>query len=197
MLRSACFFISYARCNEPSPEVPAFLSPHTNHSERDWLPDRRYTGSGWPFATSERFSVLFTHNMARQRKGMMWVRSVREQQAKALLCSESKIIPHTYCCTTWILFFFCENDTRLALLFISTLENFRRTFHFSMSSCLVLYCFASSTRTLFMLSAFDCSCGSTSPTVRSTSTPLIMRKHLRVAGSGVRVSRTSLDEGEC
>ena len=68
-----------------------------------------------------------------------------------------------------------------------------RTFHFSMSSCLVLYCFASSTRTLFMLSALDCSCGSTSPTVRSTSTPLIMRKHLRVAGRGVSVSRTSLE----
>jgi len=45
-----------------------------------------------------------------------------------------------------------------------------------------------------MLSAFDCSCGSTSPTVRSTSTPLIMRKHLRVVGRGVRVSRTSLDK---
>lgn len=45
-----------------------------------------------------------------------------------------------------------------------------------------------------MLSAFDCSCGSTSPTVRSTSTPLIMRKHLREVGRGVRVSRTSLDE---
>jgi hypothetical protein len=44
-----------------------------------------------------------------------------------------------------------------------------------------------------MLSAFDCSCGSTSPTVRSTSTPLIMRKHLRVVGRGVRVSRTSLE----
>jgi hypothetical protein len=46
-----------------------------------------------------------------------------------------------------------------------------------------------------MLSAFDCNCGSTSPTVRSTSTPLIMRKHLREAGRGVRVSRTSLIEG--
>lgn len=46
-----------------------------------------------------------------------------------------------------------------------------------------------------MLSAFDCSCGSTSPTVRSTSTPLIMRKHLREVGRGVRVSRTSLCEG--
>ena len=45
-----------------------------------------------------------------------------------------------------------------------------------------------------MLSAFDCSCGSTSPTVRSTSTPLIMRKHLREVGRGVRVSRTSLEE---
>jgi hypothetical protein len=44
-----------------------------------------------------------------------------------------------------------------------------------------------------MLSAFDCSCGSTSPTVRSTSTPLIMRKHLREVGRGVSVSRTSLD----
>ena len=44
-----------------------------------------------------------------------------------------------------------------------------------------------------MLSALDCSCGSTSPTVRSTSTPLIMRKHLRVAGRGVSVSRTSLE----
>lgn len=43
-----------------------------------------------------------------------------------------------------------------------------------------------------MLSEFDCSCGSTSPTVRSTSTPLIMRKHLRELGRGVRVSRTSL-----
>jgi hypothetical protein len=70
-----------------------------------------------------------------------------------------------------------------------------RTFHFSMSSCLVLYCFASSTRTLFMLSELDCSCGSTSPTVRSTSTPLIMRKHLRDVGRGVRVSRTSLRGG--
>lgn len=45
-----------------------------------------------------------------------------------------------------------------------------------------------------MLSEFDCSCGSTSPTVRSTSTPLIMRKHLRELGRGVRVSRTSLEE---
>ena len=43
-----------------------------------------------------------------------------------------------------------------------------------------------------MLSELDCSCGRTSPTVRSTSTPLIMRKHLRVVGRGVRVSRTSL-----
>jgi hypothetical protein len=71
-------------------------------------------------------------------------------------------------------------------------ECVKLTFHFSISSCLVLYCFASSTSTLFMLSEFDCSWGRTSPTVRSTRTPLTMRKHLRVLGRGVRVSRTSL-----
>lgn len=31
--------------------------------------------------------------------------------------------------------------------------------------------------------------------MRSTSTPLIIRKHLREVGRGVRVSRTSLEEG--
>lgn len=66
------------------------------------------------------------------------------------------------------------------------------TFHFSISSCVVLYCFSSSSSTFRNPSEFVFSAGMTSFTVRSTSTPLIMRKHLRLAGSGSRVSRTSL-----
>ena len=66
------------------------------------------------------------------------------------------------------------------------------TFHFSRSSCLILYVFIKSSRTFLMPSAFVFSAGTTSATVRSTKTPLISRKHLRLSGSGVRVSRTSL-----
>ncbi|KAI7165233.1 hypothetical protein KC349_g98 [Hortaea werneckii] len=69
-----------------------------------------------------------------------------------------------------------------------------RTFHLSMSSCFARYCLTKSSRTFFRPSAFVCSAGSTSLTVRSTSTPLIMRKHFRSPGKGVKVSSTSLTE---
>ena len=66
------------------------------------------------------------------------------------------------------------------------------TFHFSISSCLSLYCFSRSSRTFFRPSEFVLSAGTTSLTVRSTRTPLIIRKHLRSPGSGSSVSSTSL-----
>ncbi|EZF96379.1 hypothetical protein H113_03415 [Trichophyton rubrum MR1459] len=77
-----------------------------------------------------------------------------------------------YCCTTWIWFLF---------------------FQLSISSCLLLYCFMSSSRTCLSPSAFVFSEGITSFTVRSTRTPLIMRKHFRSRGRGWRDSITSLD----
>lgn len=66
------------------------------------------------------------------------------------------------------------------------------TFHFSSSSCFNLYCLTRSSRTFFRPSAFVFRAGTTSLTVLSTSTPLIMRKHLRSPGRGSKVSRTSL-----
>lgn len=66
-------------------------------------------------------------------------------------------------------------------------------FHFSKSACLAWYCLTRSSKTFFNPSAFVCSAGSTSLTVLSARTPLIMRKHFRSAGSGVRVSSTSLE----
>ena len=61
-----------------------------------------------------------------------------------------------------------------------------------MSSCCRLYCLTSSSRTFFNPSEFVWSAGVTSFTVFSTKTPLIIRKHLRSGGRGVRVSSTSL-----
>lgn len=66
------------------------------------------------------------------------------------------------------------------------------TFHFSISSCCRLYCLTSSSRTFFKPSEFVANAGRTSSTVLSTRTPLIIRKHFRSFGSGVRVSKTSL-----
>jgi hypothetical protein len=66
------------------------------------------------------------------------------------------------------------------------------TFHLSISSCCFLYCFSSSSSTCFRPSELVLSAGSTSLTVRSTSTPLISRKHLRVGGRVASVSLTSL-----
>lgn len=68
----------------------------------------------------------------------------------------------------------------------------RPTFHISISSCLLLYCLTSSSSVFFKPSWFVCRIGTMSATVRSVSTPLIMRKHLRSPGSGSSVSRTSL-----
>src|SRR4051794_21520578 len=68
----------------------------------------------------------------------------------------------------------------------------RLTFHFSSSSCLVLYCLTKSSRTFLRPSALVWRAGTTSLTVRSTSTPLIMRKHLRSPARGSKVSSTSL-----
>jgi hypothetical protein len=67
-----------------------------------------------------------------------------------------------------------------------------RTFHFSMSSCFVLYCLTSSSNAFFKPSELVLRIGTTSLTVRSVKTPLIIRKHLRSPGSGSRVSSTSL-----
>ena len=68
----------------------------------------------------------------------------------------------------------------------------RLAFHLSISSCCLLYCLSNSSSTFFKPSRFVCNAGVTSFTVRSTSTPFIIRKHLRSGGSGPRVSRTSL-----
>lgn len=66
------------------------------------------------------------------------------------------------------------------------------TFHFSISSCCFLYCFNSSSKTFFRPSEFVVKAGMTSFTVFSTKTPLIMRKHFRLSGRGLSVSRTNL-----
>ena len=68
----------------------------------------------------------------------------------------------------------------------------RLAFHLSISSCCLLYCLTNSSNTFFKPSEFVCNAGVTSWTVLSTSTPFIIRKHLRSGGSGPRVSRTSL-----
>lgn len=70
------------------------------------------------------------------------------------------------------------------------------TFHFSISSCFALYCFTKSSRTLLKPSELVSRAGITSLTVRSMRTPFIMRKHLRSPGSGIKVSRTSLEVNE-
>lgn len=67
-------------------------------------------------------------------------------------------------------------------------------FHFSISSCCLLYCLTRSPSTFFKPSLLVCRAGTTSATVRSIKTPLIRRKHLRSVGSGLRVSKTSLRE---
>ena len=100
------------------------------------------------------------------------------------LCSHASLLPclftftslhcptvSVHCCTTCTLLLF---------------------FHFSISSCVFLYCLTRSSSIFFRPSALVWSVGTTSETVRSTSTPLTMRKHLRVPGRGCRVSRTSL-----
>lgn len=67
-------------------------------------------------------------------------------------------------------------------------------FHFSISSCCLLYCLTRSPSTFFKPSLLVCRAGTTSATVRSIKTPLMRRKHLRSVGSGLRVSKTSLAE---
>lgn len=67
------------------------------------------------------------------------------------------------------------------------------TFHFSSSSCFEVYCLRRSSSTFFRPSALVVSCGMTSFTVLSTSTPLIIRKHFLSPGSGSSVSMTSLE----
>lgn len=66
------------------------------------------------------------------------------------------------------------------------------TFHLSISPCFALYCLTSSSSTCFNPSELVLRAGSTSSIVRSTSTPLMSRKHLRSCGSGCNVSVTSL-----
>ena len=84
---------------------------------------------------------------------------------------------------------------KASLAFCPILHSYRvmyLTFHFSISSCRVLYCLSRSSRTFFKPSEFVLSAGLTSLTVRSTSTPFIMRKHLRSCGRGSSVSSTNL-----
>jgi len=69
------------------------------------------------------------------------------------------------------------------------------TFHFSISVCLLLYCFTRSSSTFFNPSELTFNAGTTSFTVLSTRTPFIIRKHFLSAGRGSRVSRTSLRVG--
>jgi hypothetical protein len=71
-------------------------------------------------------------------------------------------------------------------------HKYERTFHFSISSCLLLYCLTRSSNTLPSPSELVFRAGMTSSTVRSMRTPLIIRKHFRSPERGVRVSRTSL-----
>lgn len=95
-----------------------------------------------------------------------------------------------HCWTTWMLFLFCSTHPRQRQL--PSDRSLQPTFHFSMSSCCFLYCFTNSSSTFFSPSEFVCNAGVTSFTVLSTSTPLIMRKHLRSGGNGPKVSSTSL-----
>jgi len=67
-----------------------------------------------------------------------------------------------------------------------------RTFHFSISVCLELYCLTKSSNTFFNPSELVFKAGMTSFTVLSTRTPFIIRKHFLSAGRGSRVSSTSL-----
>lgn len=98
--------------------------------------------------------------------------------------------PSRHCWTTWILFFFCSTHPRQRQL--PSDRSLQPTFHFSMSSCCFLYCFTNSSSTFFSPSELVCNAGVTSFTVLSTSTPLIIRKHLRSGGNGPKVSSTSL-----
>jgi hypothetical protein len=68
----------------------------------------------------------------------------------------------------------------------------QHTFHFSISSCLLLYCLTSSSSVFFNPSELAFRIGTTSSTTRSVNTPLIMRKHFLSPGSGSNVSNTSL-----
>lgn len=68
----------------------------------------------------------------------------------------------------------------------------RLAFHLSSSCSLFLYVLTRSSRTFFRPSALVWRVGITSSTVRSTSTPLMRRKHFRLLSRGARVSRTSL-----
>lgn len=65
-------------------------------------------------------------------------------------------------------------------------------FHASSSCSFFLYVLTRSSRTFFRPSALVWRLGMTSSTVRSTSTPLIRRKHFRLLSRGDSVSRTSL-----
>ena len=100
--------------------------------------------------------------------------------------------PPRHCWTTWMLFFFCSTHPRQRQLLSD--RSLQPTFHFSMSSCCFLYCFTNSSSTFFSPSELVCNAGVTSFTVLSTSTPLIIRKHLRSGGNGPKVSSTSLFE---
>ena len=135
-----------------------------------------------------------------------------------------------YCWTTWILFFFYKTSRSQQWTTKKTSwasnpvcktecqfwkkggqgkkkkgrhagsEKPKPTFHFSISSCCRLYCFTKSSRTFLSPSELVLSAGMTSLTVRSTKTPLIMRKHFRSGGRGFKVSRTSLcckERGQC
>jgi len=92
------------------------------------------------------------------------------------------------CCTTVTLFFFCDNYEKR----FCQQDYPRRTFHFSISSCFVLYCRTRSSKTFFSPSELVLRAGTTSLTVRSTNTPLIIRKHFLPSGNGSSVSSTSL-----
>lgn len=98
----------------------------------------------------------------------------------------------SYCCTICTLFFFCIGKN-MNINLVQQRNAQLRTFQRSSSACTDLYCFNNSSSTFFNPSAFVCNAGSTSCTVRSTNTPLTMRKHLRFAGKGFSVSRTSLN----
>ena len=109
-----------------------------------------------------------------------------------------KLIYCPGCCTTCTLFFFYtptrqhhppNHDT----LTPSNTKKEQHTFHPSISSCRLLYCFTSSSSVFLSPSWFVSRMGTTSATERSVSTPLIMRKHFLSPGRGVSVSRTSLE----
>ena len=114
-----------------------------------------------------------------------------------------KLIYCPGCCTTCTLFFFYtptrQHQSTIPHSQTPTpsrpqTKKEKHTFHPSISSCRLLYCFTSSSSVFLSPSWFVSRMGTTSATERSVSTPLIMRKHFLSPGRGVRVSRTSLWE---